>query len=76
MMVWKCRCEGMRCRCGGGKGVCIKQKGSPSILQECFILITYYACVYVPLLPRLIEEVRDAASGVTLVNDEVYMSSR
>ena len=44
-----------------------------------FILITrlsYHACVYVPLLPRLIEEVRDAASGVTLVNDEVYMSSR
>ena len=65
VMVWKCRCD--------YDGVVWRWRGVK------FILITglsYHACVFVPLLPRLIEEVRDAASGVTLVNDEVYKSSR
>ena len=34
-----------------------------------------FVCVCVST-DRLIEEVRDAATSVTLVNDEVYMNSR
>ena len=35
-----------------------------------------YVCVCMCVTDRLIEEVRDAATSVTLVNDEVYMNSR
>ena len=34
VMEWKCRCEGMRCRCGGGKGVCIKHKLSQAYCEN------------------------------------------